>query len=286
LDVKLRWRSWAIALRRCHDHFAAIIFADSLSLHKFGEQDPGSNLNYGRAEQDVVPRAILPDPDFNKNSGRLVCQINFVRIVSIGGYWQPSLGIWRSTPRLNGGRTMFALQVGRLTGRVSATSIVAPVVGIALVAILAALAISPALADAPRVELAAGGGAPGSAGVARLELENGVLEGSATANDLPKQEFGSGHFYGVWFVRTDTGDKAFLGALSQDESIILSHGGRGKVEFAGTKFTTGPDAETPIRFGAAGTNLVIILIENNINGLTPSPVGPVPGSGVALSGTF
>ena len=78
----------------------------------------------------------------------------------------------------------------------------------------------------------------------------------------------------------------FLGALAQDESIILSRGGRGKVEFAATTFTTGPDAGSSIRFGALGTNLVIVLIENNINGLTPSPVGPVPGAGVALSGTF
>jgi len=186
----------------------------------------------------------------------------------------------------HGGRKMIAMQVGHLTGRLSPRLIVAPVLGIVLIAILATLIINPALAAGPRVRLAAGAGAPGSAGAAQLELENGVLEGSATAQDLPRQEFGSGRFYGVWFVRTDTGDKAFLGALAQDESIILSRGGRGKVEVAATKFTTGPDAGSPIRIGAPGTNLVIVLIENNINGLTPSPVGPVPGAGVALSGTF
>ena len=181
---------------------------------------------------------------------------------------------------------MLVTHVGRLTGRIRLRSIVAALLAIGLVAILAALLISPALAAGPRVQLAAGPGAPGSAGTAQLELKNGVLEGSATAQDLPSQAFGSGRFYGVWFVRTDTGDKAFLGALAQDESIILSRGGRGKVEFAATQFTTGPNAGSPIRFGPAGTNLVIVLIENKINGLTPSPVGPVPGAGVALSGTF
>ena len=109
---------------------------------------------------------------------------------------------------------------------------------------------------------------------------------SAGFETVDDYTIGSGRFYGVWFVRTDTGDKAFLGALAQDESIILSRGGRGKVEFAATQFTTGPNAGSPIRFGPAGTNLVIVLIENKINGLTPSPVGPVPGAGVALSGTF
>jgi len=29
-----------------------------------------------------------------------------------------------------------------------------------------------------------------------------------------------------------------------------------------------------------------VLIENMINGFTPSPVGPVPGTGVAVIGTF
>jgi hypothetical protein len=175
---------------------------------------------------------------------------------------------------------------GRLTGQVRRRSIFAVVLAIGLAATLAALLITPALAAGSRVQLAAGGGAPGAAGTAQLELDNGVLEGSATARDLPRQEFGSGRFYGVWFVRTDTGDKAFLGALAQDQSIILSGGGTGTVKFAATKFTTGPDAGSPVRFGAAGTNLVIVLIENNINGLSPSPVGPVPGTGVALSGTF
>lgn len=184
---------------------------------------------------------------------------------------------------------MIAMQVARLgrpTRRAGRRSLVAAALATGVVAILAALLISPALAASPRVQLGGGPGAPGATGTAQLELDNSVLQGSATAQDLPRQAYGSGRFYGVWFVRTDTGDKAFLGALAQDESIILSRGDRGKVEFAATQFTTGPHAGSPIRFGPAGTNLVIVLIENNINGLTPSPVGPVPGAGVALSGTF
>jgi hypothetical protein len=162
----------------------------------------------------------------------------------------------------------------------------AVVLAIGLVAILAGLLITPVLAASPRVDLAAGAGAVGATGNAQLDFDNGVLEGSATARDLPSQAFGSGRFYGVWFVRTDTGDKAFLGALAQDQSIILSSGGTGTVKFAATQFTTGPHAGSPFRFGAAGTNLVIVLIENKINGISPSPAGPVPGTGVALSGTF
>ena len=165
-------------------------------------------------------------------------------------------------------------------------TLVASVLALGLIALLATLLISPALAASPRLQLAAGPGAPGSAGTAKLELEHGVLHGSVTAQDLPSQAFGAGRFYGAWFVRTDTGDKAFLGALAQDESIILAKGGRGQVEFTATQFTTGPDAGSPIHFGPTGTNQVVVLIENTINGLTPSPVGPVPGAGVALSGTF
>jgi hypothetical protein len=119
-----------------------------------------------------------------------------------------------------------------------------------------------------------------------LRSTGSVLQGVAKGKDLPAQPFGSGRFYGVWFVRTDTSSKAFLGALIAENSIILPGGGEGRIQFAATHFTTGPDAGSAITFGSAGTNLVAILIENNINGLTPSPVGPVPGTGLALVGTF
>ena len=58
------------------------------------------------------------------------------------------------------------------------------------------------------------------------------------------------------------------------------------MKFAATIFTTGLDQGEPIALGAAGTNVIVVLIENKINGLTPSPVGPVPGTGVAVVGTF
>lgn len=137
-----------------------------------------------------------------------------------------------------------------------------------------------------RVKLSPGAGAPSATGEARVQLDGTVLNGSVRVEDLPSQAFGSGRFYGVWFVRTDTGDKAFTGALVQHSSIIFSSPGDGRVRIAATKFTTGPHAGAPISLGAKGTNLIIVLIENNINGLTPSPIGPVPGTGVAVSGTF
>ena len=163
---------------------------------------------------------------------------------------------------------------------------VAAASAVAMVAAVAVLSSSSALAASTHVTLASGAGAPSASGSAQVELDEGVLQGSVKVRHLPAQEFGSGVFYGVWFVRTDTGDKAFLGALVQDDSIIFSEAGDGRTTFAGTKFTTGTDAGSPIRLGANGTNLLIVLIENNINGVTPSPVGPVPGTGVAVSGTF
>lgn len=144
--------------------------------------------------------------------------------------------------------------------------------------------VLPALAaekpEGVRVKLSPGAGAPSATGEARIQLDGNVLKGSVRVEDLPSQAFGSGRFYGTWFVRTDTGDKAFLGAVIQDSSIIFSSPGDGHVRFAATKFTTGPNAFAPISLGNNGTNLIILLIENNINGLTPSPVG------VAVSGTF
>ena len=157
----------------------------------------------------------------------------------------------------------------------------------ALVVLLGATVSTPAAAASrTHVTLTAAAGAPGASGRAELRLDETVLTGSAAVEDLPAQAFGSGRFYGLWFVRTDTGDKAFLGALTQENSIIFSHGGDGDINFAATKYTTGPHAGSPIALGTAGTNLLILLIENNINGLTPSPVGPVPGTGAAVAGTF
>jgi len=109
--------------------------------------------------------------------------------------------------------------------------------------------------------------------------------GEVEVSNLPLQPFASGRFYGVWFVRAD-GNKAFLGALINEESIIFSDGGAGNMKFHATQFTTGPDAGSAITLGQAGTNVIVVLIESSINGFTPSPVGPVPGTGVAVIGSF
>lgn len=154
------------------------------------------------------------------------------------------------------------------------------VAAIATIAVLGVLFSSAAQASGTEVSLSAGLGAPNASGEAEFGFVGTVMTGSVSVENLPPQAFGSGKFYGVWFVRTDTGDKAFLGALIGNDSIIFSAGGEGATDFAATHFTTGPDVGSPITLGTAGHNLVIVLIETSINGLTPSPVG------VAASGTF
>ncbi len=164
----------------------------------------------------------------------------------------------------------------------------ARLVSIATILLFGVLFSSNTLAAAPRGEviLSPDEGAPAASGEARFRFEGKVMVGEVEVLNLPAQPFGSGRFYGVWFVRTDTGDKAALGALIERESIIFSRGGRGQAEFRATHFTTGPNAGSAITLGAAGKNLFVVLIENKIDGLTPSPVGPVPGTGVAVGGTF
>lgn len=147
-------------------------------------------------------------------------------------------------------------------------------------AVLGAMLASPVLAESTSVKLAPGPDAPEASGQATFQLEEGVLKGSITAEDLPAQAYGSGRFVVGWFVRTDTGEKAFLGPLVHGNSIVLAGGGSATVNFAATHFTTGCSANCAIQFGPKGNNLIVVLIENNINGLTPSPVG------IALAGTF
>jgi hypothetical protein len=151
---------------------------------------------------------------------------------------------------------------------------------------LTGLFVGSTYAEESPVNLSAGAGAPGASGIATIEFVKGVAVGNVEVDNLPPQPFASGRFYGVWFVRTSTSDKAFLGALVHEQSIIFASGGDGDTQFAATKFTTGPNAGSPIAFGPVGTNLIIVLIEDTINGLTPSPVGPVPGTGVAVAGMF
>jgi hypothetical protein len=142
-----------------------------------------------------------------------------------------------------------------------------------------------AQSGATQVKLSAGGGAPGAGGSAAIALIRGAAVGTVQVHNLPSQPFGSGRFYGVWYVRSDD-SKAFLGALISKDSIIFSTGGNGTMRFGATQFTTGPAAGQPLTFGPPGTNVLVVLIENVINGLTPAPVGPVPGIGVAVIGTF
>src|SRR5262245_39876708 len=113
------------------------------------------------------------------------------------------------------------------------------------------------------VELSALAGAPDARGSADIRFEQGMLKGTIHVRELPAQPYGSGKFYGAWFVRTDTGDKAFLGALIHDQSIIFSSGGGGTARVAATHFTTGTNQGSPINPGPRGSNLIIVLIESN-----------------------
>lgn len=162
------------------------------------------------------------------------------------------------------------------------------IVAIITMAVLAGVSSGATPASVTRVDLSAGAGAPDASGTVRVGFEGSVLVGRVHVSKLPPQPFGSGRFYGLWFVRTTTNDKAFLGALILKKSIIFSTGGGGEMQFRATKFTDtgGPNVDSPITLGPAGSNVLVVLIENNINGLTPSPVGPVPGTGVAVIGSF
>ncbi len=154
-----------------------------------------------------------------------------------------------------------------------------------IVALLAVVFLETAQAGS-RVQLSPLGGAPNASGEVRFSFEGAVFTGKMKVKNLPPQAFGSGLFYGLWFVRTDTGAKAFLGAAINKKSIILFAGGRGELEFRATHFTDplSPGVGTPITLGPAGSNLFILLIENKIDGKSPSPL-PGP-AGMAASGTF
>jgi hypothetical protein len=113
---------------------------------------------------------------------------------------------------------------------------------IVTIAMLGVLFGSAAHASGADVSLSPMAGAPNASGEAEIEFAGAVMQGSVRVENLPSQPFGSGRFYGAWFVRTDTGNKAFLGALIGEDSIIFSAGGEGATNFAATKFTTGPNA--------------------------------------------
>jgi len=158
------------------------------------------------------------------------------------------------------------------------------IVGIAIVALLGALLVAPmTLAKTNRIELQAGPFAPGATGEIAFRVSNGVLSGSLEAEKLPAQ--GAHAFYVLWFVRTDTGNKAFLGPLVSDDSILFLTPGDGEMQFRAPAFTDGPGKGSPIALGASGTNFFVVIAENHIDTFTPFPVSPPPSS-FALMVTF
>ncbi len=121
---------------------------------------------------------------------------------------------------------------------------------------------------------------PSASGTLSFSISGGVLSGRAEAEDLPPQ--GSHLAYVLWFVNTDTNDKAFLGPLTQSgrHTILFQSVGEGAVAFSASKFTAGSDAGSPITLALTGHNLFIVLVENKIDFSNPSPIG------TALSATF
>ena len=115
---------------------------------------------------------------------------------------------------------------------------------------------------------------PSASGKLQFSFSEGVLSGRVIAKELPAQ--GTKAAYGLWFVNTETGDKAFLGALIQtgEHTILFQTGGKGTASFSASTFTTGPHAGESITFASSGHNLFIVLVENSINFVSPSPLGP------------
>jgi hypothetical protein len=158
------------------------------------------------------------------------------------------------------------------------------IVGIAIVALLGVLLVAPlSQAKATRMELQAGPFAPGASGEVAFTVSNGVLAGRLEAEKLPAQ--GAHAFYVLWFVRTDTGDKAFLGPLVSDDSILFFAPGDGEMRFRAPAFTDGPGKGSPISLGASGSNFFVLIAEKQIDTFMPFPVSPPPSS-FALTVTF
>lgn len=126
--------------------------------------------------------------------------------------------------------------------------------------------------------------APDSSGQLVFRIDNGVLSGRLNAEDLPAQ--GAHAFYVLWFVRTDSGDKAFLGpAISEQQSILFFTVSDGHMSFRAAVYTAGPHAGSPISLGAHGSNFFVLIAENVIDTSMPHPVSAPPAS-FALMATF
>lgn len=158
---------------------------------------------------------------------------------------------------------------------------------IAIVAIVGVTGLAYAAlangSDQTELELQAGPFAPGASGEISFSVRGGILSGSMEAQGLPAQ--GSHAVYVLWFVRTDTGDKAFLGPIVGDGSILFLNPGSGEMKFSASAFTAGNGIGKSILLGAQGSNFFVLIAENQINTFTPSPVSPPPTS-FALMATF
>ena len=118
-----------------------------------------------------------------------------------------------------------------------------------------------------------------------FRVRNGVLSGHFEGKNLPAQGFHA--FYVLWFVRTDTGDKAFLGPIVNHDSILFLT--KGELRFSASAFTDGPAKGLGISLGATGDNLFVLIAENRIDTFVPFPVsvsGMDPSPSFALTATF
>src|SRR5215510_6731244 len=137
--------------------------------------------------------------------------------------------------------------------------------------------------DEKHVRFQPGPFAPSASGRIAFIVQGGVLSGHIEAKSLPAQ--GSHAFYVLWFVRTDTNDKAFLGPIVGDESILFMAKGDGEMSFTASEFTDGPNKGSPISLGTPGDNFFVVIAEDHIDTFMPFPVSPPPSS-FALMATF
>ncbi len=160
-----------------------------------------------------------------------------------------------------------------------------PLVAAAIVIVLSVVALFGPLAAArgTHIELQAGPFAPDSSGRVQYTVHSGVLSGTLRADDLPT--LGVHSFYVFWFVRTDTGDKAFLGPVVNEDSIFFPSSGDGRLRFNAPTFTAGPAVGSPISLGSTGNNFFVLIAENNIDTFMPHPISTPPSS-FALTATF
>ena len=157
-------------------------------------------------------------------------------------------------------------------------------VGVVLASMLGVALLVP-LADAKKMhlDLQPGPFAPNARGELEFSVIGGVLAGDIEGKNLPAQ--GAHAFYVLWFVRTDTGDKAFLGPVVGHDSILFQAAGDGEMRFRASAFTAGPNAGSGISLGESGKNLFVLIAEDHIDTFMPSPVSPPPSS-FALTATF